>query len=209
MGIRVLVVDDHEMFRTAICSILTEENDIEVVAEVSDGANALIEVQQHKPDIVLLDISMPGLDGLDAARIIKNADFSCRVIILSMHADPAYVSRAMAENAAAYVLKEQALDDLVDAIRAVHGGERYFSPKLTVNQNSSDGEAKEQDLTARELDVIKMLANGITASEVARSMGVSVKTVETHRSNIYKKLKLHNIVELTHFAIRRGLVPLS
>jgi DNA-binding NarL/FixJ family response regulator len=212
--IRILLVDDHTMFRSGLRVLLNLYPDFEVVGEAGDGQEALDAVRELAPDIVLMDIAMPGLDGLVATRRIHEEHSQARVILLTQHENREYVTPALKSGAAGYVLKRAADEELVRAVRAVYQGQTYLDPMIAsvvVNDyrhRLEDMPADDQyeSLTPREREVLVLVAEGHTNREVAELLGISHKTVDYHRTNVMRKLDVHNRTELTRYAIRRGLM---
>jgi DNA-binding NarL/FixJ family response regulator len=186
---------------------------MEVIACVADGRQAVRAAQEARPDIVLMDLSMPELNGADATRAIVQHDPGIRVIVLSMYAEREYVRRALKAGATGYVVKRSAAKELVEAIRAVHRGERYLSPKVADGVIGDDADDKRGDplarLSAREREVLQLIAEGRTGAEIAERLSLSQKTVETYRARLVEKLGIRDVPGLVRFAIQRGLVPLE
>jgi DNA-binding NarL/FixJ family response regulator len=211
-SIRVLLADDHTLVRAGFCSLLKSFTGIEVVAEADDGRDALRLIEMHQPDVVLVDIAMPGLNGLDvAARVAEEFPY-VRVIILSMHANEEYVLRALCANAAGYLLKGAHTAELELAIRAVARGEMYLSPPVSkyvvsdyVRRVGSEPGPSEL-LTPRQREVLQLIAEGHTTKEIAHILKISVKTVGTHRVQLMERLDIHDIAGLVRYAIRTGLI---
>jgi DNA-binding NarL/FixJ family response regulator len=193
--------------------LVEAERDIEVVACVADGREAVQQARDTQPDVVLMDLSMPELNGADAARAILERDPRCRVIVLSMYAQREYVRRALKAGAAGYVVKRSAAKEVVEAIRAVHAGQRYLSPRVAdvVLEDYSD-ERQDDPLTrlsAREREVLQLLAEGRTGAQIAERLSLSQKTVETYRARLVEKLGIRDLAGLVRFAIQKGLVSLD
>jgi len=209
--IRVLIADDHSIVRGGIRRLLEDQEDIQVVAEASDGHEAIKKILETDPDVILLDISMPGMDGLDVTKQLKAIDPRVRILILTMHAEEQYAPRLMKAGAMGYVTKHAAPEDLVKAINAVHAGKRFISPTLAENM-AWRYLGDEKDLTPveclsdRELQVLNLLAKGNSNQEVANSLHLSVKTIDTYRARVLEKLNLRNNAELTLFAVQNGLI---
>lgn len=212
--IRVLLVDDHTMFRAGLRMLLENRDDIQVVGEAADGKEAIEKTRKLKPDVVLLDIGMAGMNGLEAARQIRERSPKSRILALTMHDNEEYFFEMLKAGGAGYILKEASPSELLLAIRSVHEGGSFLHPtvaKMLVGDYLERVSAGEEStsyngLTEREKQVLKLIADGRTSSEIADILCISVNTVQTHRDHIYKKLKLHNPVELTKYAIRKGLV---
>ena len=195
--LRILVADDHGIVRSGIRMLIERQEGMRVVAEASDGVEAVQLALAERPDIAILDVSMPRLTGTQAAREIRSHLPSTSVLLLSMHDDDRYMSDAFEAGAGGYVLKSQADADLVNAVRALARGESFLSPVATLEQDA---------LTARELQVVKLIAEAHTNRQIADVLSVSEKTVESHRANLLAKLGMRDRVELVRYAIRRGLI---
>ncbi len=213
LKIRVLLADDHEVVRSGLRMVLEAQSDIEVVAEAGDGAQALEQALAGEIDLAVLDVSMPRMTGLQAAAELHRRRPELRILMLSMHDNEQYFFEALKAGASGYVLKTAANRDLVEACRACMRGEAFLYPPAvaTLVRDYLDGarlgEAPPEDpLTARELEVVKLIAEGHTSEEIATELVLSKKTVERHRANVLDKLGMRNRVDLTRYAIRRGLV---
>ena len=213
-AIRVLLVDDHAIVRAGVRMLLEAEPDVQVVGEADNGREALEKVRELKPDVVSMDISMPEMDGFEATRRIRAEFPGCAVLMLTMHDDEQYFFEGLSAGASGYVPKKAAPVALVSAIHAVQGGGVYLYPTVArsvvddyLRRVKSGGERGAYDgLTDREREVLTLIAEGDTSQAIAVSLSVSVKTVERHRTNIMEKLNLHNRIELTKYAIRKGLI---
>jgi len=210
MAIKILIADDHGVVAEGLKHLVEAQADMEVVACVGDGREAVQQARDLQPDVVLMDLSMPELNGADATRAILQRDPRCRVIVLSMYSDREYVRRALKAGAAGYVVKRSAAKEVVEAIRAVHAGQRYLSPRVA--DVVIDDYAEERDdplarLSARE--VLQLLAEGRTGAEIAQRLSLSQKTVETYRARLVEKLGIRDVAGLVRFAIQRGLVSLE
>ena len=212
--IRIVLADDHTMVRNGLRLILERQHDFEVIGEASDGREVQRLVEAHKPDVVVMDIGMPGLNGVEAARRIVEDFPATKVAILSMHKDEAYVVRSLKAGVRAYLLKDSAESDLIAAIRSVMDGRSFFSPAIRkVLQEDFMRQLEEREvedsydlLTAREREVLQLVAEGKSNKEVANLLNLSLFTVETHRSHILQKLNLHTVPELILYAVRKGMV---
>jgi len=208
--IRVLIVDDHPVVRSGLRRVLESVADIEVVGEAGDAKQAVFETRAQKPDIILMDVVMPGASGIAAIPDVLHDAPDAKVLILSMQDDPNYVRQAFAAGAAGYVLKEAADTDLVAAVREVAGGGRYVHPTLgalIVAADAEERERAEQDpLSDRERDVLHLLALGHTNQEISDKLFISVRTAETHRAHIMQKLRLSTRAELVRYALDQGLL---
>src|SRR4029079_14220455 len=213
MSARILLADDHALVRSGLRMILDAEPDLQVVAEAADGNAALSALDQTPVDLAILDIAMPRMTGLQAAREINRTHPHVRVLILSMHDNEQYFFEALKAGASGYVLKSVANRDLIEACRATMRGERFLYPAAVralvrdYLERASRGEATPEDpLSPRELEVVKLIAEGFTSEEIGEQLFISKKTVYRHRKNVLEKLGMRNRVELTRYAIRRGLV---
>jgi len=209
--LHILIADDHGIVRSGIRMLIDRQQGMHVVAEAEDGIQAVELAQATKPDVAILDVSMPRMTGLQAAREIRARTPDTSVLLLSMHDDERYFFDAVDVGAAGYVLKRSADTDLIDAIQAVGRGEQFVSPvteRAVIKEwLAGDREDRLQDpLTPRELDVVKLIAEAHTNKQIAQALHVSEKTVESHRANVLSKLGMRDRVELVRYAIRRGLV---
>jgi two-component system response regulator NreC len=215
--ITVLLVEDHMMVRKGLRALLDVEADISVLAEAADGREALETAERLCPDIVVMDIAMPSLNGLEATRQIRQRCPSVKVLILTMHTNQEYVFQILRAGASGYVVKQAAPDELIAAIRAVHAGDTFLSPRISktvVNQylkhasvaRSSDSYDR---LTEREREVLQLIAEGHSTRQIGEMLHISVKTVETHRAHLMQKLGVHSTAELTQYAIRKGVISLE
>jgi len=211
MTIRVLIADDHGVVAEGLRHLVEAQPDMEVVAVVEDGREAVRMAGEAGPDVVLMDLSMPELNGADATRAIVQRDPRCRVIVLSMYAEREYVRRALKAGAIGYVVKRSAAKEVVDAIRSAHAGERYLSPRVA--DVLLEGPEERADplgkLSAREREVLQLIAEGRTGAEIAERLALSQKTVETYRARLIEKLGIRDVPGLVRLAIQNGLVPLE
>jgi two-component system, NarL family, response regulator NreC len=211
---RVLIVDDHGILRAGLRLVLERASDLTVVGEAADGREAVDWIAKHDAEVVVMDVAMPGLNGVEAAAQILRRRPACRVVMLSMHNDETYVLRCLRAGACGYVLKESAEGELIDAIRATLAGRSYFSPKVQrllreehVEQLRRAGaDDAFETLTEREREVLQLIAEGNTNKEIAGRLFLSVLTVETHRKKVLEKLGARGTPELVLYAVRRGLV---
>jgi two-component system, NarL family, response regulator NreC len=213
MPIRILIADDHGVVAEGLKHLIEAQSDLQVLAIVGDGREAVRVAREVQPDVVLMDLSMPELNGADATRAILERDPKCKVIVLSMYAEREYVRRALKAGAAGYVVKRSAAKEVVDAIRAVHAGQRYLSPRVAdvvIDDYAGDGKGDLLErLSAREREVLQLLAEGRTGAEIAARLSLSQKTVETYRARLVEKLGIRDVAGLVKFAIQRGLVSLD
>jgi two-component system response regulator NreC len=212
----IVLADDHHVVRQGLKTLLEIEPDFSVIGETADGLAVPNLVDDLQPDVLVVDLIMPGLNGLDIIQQVAQRSTHTRIVVLSMHANEAYVSEALRNGAAAYVLKGSSAADLVQAVREVMAGQRYLSPPLS-KQDIGAYEQKTKDtqldayhtLTPREKEVLLLVAEGHTSSEIAARLSISSRTVETHRRNLMRKLDLQSQVDLIRYALRRGLLPLD
>lgn len=213
--IRVVVADDHAVVRQGIRTVLASDERFEVVGEAGSGDEALALTTEHEPDVLLLDITMPGMTGLEVASRLREAAVPVRMLVLSMHDRPEYVLEAVRAGAHGYLLKDTGPRELREAVRAVHEGETYFSPAVAERLTAAlRGELEREGrrgqlqlLTPREREVLRLIAGGRTNKEIAAELGISPRTVESHRESLTRKLRIRSIAGLTRFAIETGIAP--
>ena len=212
-AIQVLLVDDHTLVRQGIAALVSRQADIEIVGECGNGLEVVRRVLEAEPDVVVLDITLPGLNGLDVCRQITRKSKNSAVLILTMHADEEHVVRAFKSGATGYLLKEAAAEQFTEAVRAVASGELYLGAGIPSTVLKRLGEEGEEDsyslLTDRERQVLQQIAEGLTNRQVAENLGVSTKTVDTHRTRLMRKLGIHNQTMLVKYAYQRGIVKLD
>lgn len=212
--LRILLADDHIVMRTGLRALLERQPDLEVVGESENGRETVALAASLRPDVVVMDVGMPLLNGIEATQTIVTQCPAIAVVILSMHADESYVMRALKAGARGYLLKDSAAADLMGAIQAISQGRSFFSPKVSrilaedyVRVLKQKGAVDTYDLlTSREREILQLLAEGKTNKEVATALNISPYTVETHRSHILQKLNLHNSAELVLYAVRKGII---
>jgi DNA-binding NarL/FixJ family response regulator len=212
--IRILLADDHRVMRSGLKLLLEREPDLRVVGEASDGRETVAMAEQENPDVVVMDIAMPALNGIEATRQIVGRNPDTAVAILSMHSDESYVIRSLKAGAKAYLLKDSAEADLIAAIRAITDGKSFFSPAISrllkeeyVRELQDRGVEDTYDLlTTREREILQLIAEGRTNKEIANLLNLSLYTVETHRTHILQKLNLHSVPELILYAVRKGII---
>ncbi|HEU5231037.1 MAG TPA: response regulator transcription factor [Ktedonobacteraceae bacterium] len=212
--IRILLADDHTILRAGLKMMLNAQPDMEIVGEAQDGRQSIAEAQRLQPDVVLMDITMPDINGIEATKQIKKLLPDTRVLVLTMHEHDEYVFQALRAGASGYMLKEAAATDLITALRVIQSGQFYLSPtaqSVMVGdylQRVRAGEEKDSysSLTEREREILKLVAEGYTNNQIAERLVISPKTVDTHRTHIMDKLNLHSRAELVKYAMRRGLL---
>jgi DNA-binding NarL/FixJ family response regulator len=216
MSIRVLVADDHKIIRQGLRSLLEKQQDMEVVAEAEDGRNAVRLAAELAPDINIMDITMPDLNGAEATKQILAKSPDIKIVALSMHSDSLFVTEMLKSGAVGYLLKDCAFEELAKAIRTVMEGKIYLSPAISgivvedyITRLSRTGFASADILSDREREVLQLMAEGYSTKKISQKLHISVKTVETHRRQMMSKLDIHTIAELTKYAIRKGLTSLE
>ena len=216
--ITVLLAEDHEIVRQGLCKLLEAESDLEVVGEAATGHQAVALAQKLHPDVVVMDIAMPLLNGLEATRQIRKTVPTAKVLILSAHSDDAYVEQALAFGAAGYLLKQTSAHMLSEAVRELQKGKTFFSPSIArrmhnhYEPSSAPGALRKKDdtrLSSREVEVLQLIAEGQANKQVASELGISVKTVEKHRQRLMEKLSIHDTAGLTRYAIAAGIIESS
>ncbi len=211
MAIRIIVTDDHGLLRAGMRTLLDQQTDFEVVGEAENGAQAVELVKRLQPDVVLMDISMPDMDGLEAMKKILANDPNARVLLVTVHEDTGLMREAIHIGAAGYILKRALESELIDAIHAVLKGEIYIHPAMTrglleqANQ-PVENSTRAETLTVREVEVLKLVAEGYTNRHIAELLHISIRTVETHRANLMAKLGISSRVELVRYATQRGMI---
>jgi DNA-binding NarL/FixJ family response regulator len=214
---RIVLADDHEVVRAGLRALLEEQQGWEVVAEAVDGREAVEKATKLKPDVVVIDIAMPSLNGLEAVRQIVKAVPHCRVLVLTMYDSDPLIQQVLQAGARGYLLKSDAGRDLVSAIDALRRNKTFFTPKVSQmvlegyldkspKEKEPEGEAESLRLTSRQREIVQLLAEGKSSKEVAAVLGLSVKTAETHRANIMRKLDCHSVTELVRYAIRNHII---
>ena len=213
--IRILIADDHTLVRSGLKLILAAQPDFELVGEAATGEESIARTKELVPDVLLLDIGMPGMNGVDAARVIRREVPEVRIVVLTMYDDEAYLQQFLQMGAAGYVMKQAADTELVSAIRAVQRGESFIHPSLTrqliqlylkQSQSPPPAERKTAELSPRETEVLRLVALGYSAQQIASELGISVSTVETHRAHVSEKLGLHGRAQLVRYALNVGLL---
>lgn len=212
---KILIADDHKIMREGLKTLLEKQPGMKVVAETNDGLEAVRLAQEHIPELIIMDVTMPGMNGIGAARRIREICPVTKIVILSMHADRRYVLEAFKAGAVGYLLKDSAFEELIQAIKAVFRNKIYVSPDITdllvrdyISNEHEPNAGPYAVLSLREREVLQLLAEGKSTKQTADKLSISVKTVETHRQQLMQKLNLHSIAELTKYAIREGLTTL-
>jgi two-component system response regulator NreC len=215
MSIKIIVVDEHKILREGLSTLIAKQPDMEIIGEATDGREVLQLLEKSKPDLILMDVTMPNLNGIEATRKIKSKKPGIEIIALSLHSDRRYVLGMIDAGASGYLLKECAFEELVRAINTVMSKKKYLSPGISdilideyVKKTTTDKPTIYSKLTPREREILQLIAEGKNTKEIARYLFISVKTVETHRRHIKKKLKVESVAELTKIAIREGLTVL-
>jgi len=211
--IRVLIADDHQLIRQGLKQVLELENDIEVIAQACNGEEAIQLAREFNPDVILMDINMPGTNGLQAIKQIKEEKISSRIIVLTIHEDREYLFKTIQMGAVGYVLKDAETTVLVEAIRSVHSGQSYIQPNMTTELvkefnriTMSEKEKNDKNnLTAREIEVLKLIAEGLINKEIAKKLYISEKTVKNHLSNIFRKLNVSDRTQAAIYAVKHNI----
>ena len=209
---RVIVADDHQLVRAGFCRLLSATTSVEIVAEAGDGREVLQQIRRHRPDIVVMDVSMPNLNGIDALVRIKDKFPAIKVLIVSMHSDEECVVRALRAGASGYIIKDAAVAELELAVRSVAAGGTFLGPSLSRNVVSSyltglgDNQSALEQLTSRQREILQLIAEGKSTKEIAFDLGLSTKTIETHRERLMERLNIREVAGLVRYALRAQLV---
>ena len=214
--ITVLVADDHTIVRKGICSLIDGKADIQIVGEAEDGREAIDKVAALSPDVVLMDITMPHLNGLEATRQIKKMFPQIKILALTMYTNEEYILQILQAGASGYVIKQAAPAELLSAIHAVYRGDTFLSPPISktiideyLKHTIPSTSAEHEKLTDREREVLQLIAEGYSNREIAHNLNISIKTVGVHRTNLMEKLEIHNIADLVKYALRKGIIGLD
>jgi DNA-binding NarL/FixJ family response regulator len=216
---KILIVDDHEVVRDGLKNILTSLDNISIAGEAGNGEDAVKMYSSLKPDLVIMDISMPGMNGIEATRVIKEKDPDARILILTMHDNQEYLNQIIRSGAKGFILKNTDKEELLDAVRTVASGDNFFSKDIskliidnyirTAKETEKNDGYKEVPLTKREIEILKLIASGYSNQEIANILYISYNTVDTHRKNIMHKLSIKNTAGLVRYAIEKGLISLN
>jgi two-component system, NarL family, response regulator NreC len=217
MNIKIILADDHRIVREGFRALLTAQKDFQIVAETGDGREAMRLVEQFKPDVLLVDLMMPGLGGLEVTRQLAQEGLRTRVIVLSMHSNEAYVSQALKNGASGYILKDATSGELIHAVREVGAGRRYLSPPLSERAieeyrdraRGTETVDRYETLTTREREILHLSAEGYTNVEIGKQLFISPRTVETHRAHLMRKLTLRTHTDLIRYALQRGIIDID
>jgi DNA-binding NarL/FixJ family response regulator len=211
--IKIILVDDHQMFRDGIKSVLSDESNIEIVGEVGNGKDLYKLLESTKPDIIIADISMPEISGIEVATYISENYADIKILILSMHSSEEFITKALNAGANGYLPKDTSMNELLEAIKTIHKGENYFNKDISntilksiINKSKED---KDKKLTNREKEIISLVVEGLTNKEIADQLSISIRTVDSHKNNIMQKLNLKSSVELVKYAIKNNLVHID
>lgn len=214
--IKVVIADDHHLVREGISLLLDQEPDISVVGQAADGEEALAAIARLNPDIVILDISMPNINGIEAARRMRAEGFKGKIIVLTQHDKEEYVRKAIQVGASGYLLKDSLRSEVIEAIRKIYRGEVYFSSSISrilIDDYLQQVKRKQitreiPELTTREVEVLRLIAGGLSSKQIAEKLFLSVRTIDFHRANISQKLAIHDIAGLTRYAVKHGLIKI-
>ncbi len=216
MSIQILIADDHEIVREGLRALIEDEPDMKIVGEAKSGREAVEMAEELRPDVVLMDVGMPDLNGIEAARKITRRAPGVKILALSIHSGGQFVAKMLEAGASGYLLKDNAFEELAAALRRVTQDKTYLCSEVTgpivedyLNRLGEEEDAKASPLTSREREVLQLLAEGLISKQIASRLNISPKTVETHRSRLMKKLGIHSVAELTKYAIREGLTTLE
>jgi DNA-binding NarL/FixJ family response regulator len=204
MNTRIAIAEDQRLIRELLAAVLANEDGFEIVGQADNGRDAIALVQSAQPDMLVLDVGLPDIDGIEVARSVRKAHPNLRILALSVHEEPQFVQRMLKAGADGYVVKSAAAAELMGAIRSLNAGQRYLSPSV----DRSPASAGTAPLGPREREILSLIANGKRSAQIAQELSISVGTVEAHRRNIMAKLGLHNVAELTKYAVREGLASL-
>lgn len=215
MSIKIIIADDHRLFREGLVNLLSDSKDIEILAQAENGADVIAKAKELNPDVIIMDIGMPVLNGVDATLKLLKEVPAIKVIALSMHSDKQYIKGMLEAGASGYLFKNCAYDELIEAIHTVHAGKKYLSDKITeimiqdyLGKEESMPES-DSELTERESEILKLIAEGVSTSEISELLFVSVKTIGTHKQHILEKLNLKTSTDIVKYAIKKGIISLD
>ena len=215
MAIQILITDDHQLFREGIVNLLAASPQIKVVGQAGNGQEAIEMARTLKPDVVIMDLSLPVVNGVDATRILHQELPDIKILVLSMHADKHFIKEALEAGASGYLFKNCTYSQLIEAINTVYQGKKYLSAKITevliddyLNKDE-DAMGIQQELTERESEILKLIAEGVSARDISAQLFISVKTVGTHKQHLLEKLKLKSTVDIIKYAIKKGIISLA
>ncbi len=206
--IKLILADDHKLFREGLRSILEDASDIQIIDEVANGIALIRSLREHKPDVIILDISMPDISGIEASRLILKEYPCMKILILSMHREESFIRSAIEAGAMGYLPKETDHNELIEAIRIIHEGGNYYNKDISNKLINSYLNKEKQSLTPRETEIVGLVCEGITNKEIADKLSISVRTVDCHKNNILQKLDLRSTVDLVKYAIKHQLIRL-
>ena len=211
MAIKLIIADDHQLFREGLVKLLSNSDDIEIIAQAENGKDVIQKAKELKPDIVLMDIGMPEINGIEACRIIRDENPKIYVLALSMHEEKEYIKDILDAGASGYILKNSTYDQLTQAIRSVHKGNKYLSEKVTeiiIQDYLNDTNDEIEKLSKREFEILKLFAEGKSSREIAEGLFISIKTVGTHKQHILKKLDLKTNADMVKYALKSGIIEI-
>jgi DNA-binding NarL/FixJ family response regulator len=215
MAIRILIADDHQLFREGLVNLISRSSEMEIIGQAENGREVIEMAAELKPEVILMDIGMPEINGIDATRIIKKNHPNIKIVALSMHSDRQYIKGMLEAGASGYLLKNSTVDQAIEAVKLVNGGKKYLSTDITEalieNYLGKDKQSfiESTDLTQRELEILKLYAEGKETREIAKMLYLSVKTIGTHRQNILEKLGLRNTADMVKFALKHEIIDLD
>ncbi len=215
MAIKIIIADDHQLFREGLANLLADTNDIEILAQAENGRDAFNKARELNPDVIIMDIGMPVMDGVEATRQLIKELPEAKVVALSMHAEKQYIKGMFEAGASGYLFKNCAYDELIRAIRTVHNGKKYLSERITeimINDylgKEEDLPVTDSELTERESEILKLIAEGVSTSDISDRLFVSIKTIGTHKQHILEKLNLKTTTDLVKYAIKKGIISLD
>ena len=211
MSIKIIIADDHQLFREGVVKLLSNADNVEIVAQAENGEDVILKAKEHQPDIILMDIGMPKLNGIEATRIIRNDFPGIKVLALSMHSGKEYIKDILDAGASGYVLKNCTYDQLIEAINSVYEGKKYLSEEVTeviIQDYLTKEDENKEVLSKREMELLKLFAEGKSTRDIAETLFISIKTVGTHKQHILKKLDLKTNADMVKYALKEGIIEL-